>query len=68
MRHALGGGLTAERRSFREPPRMEAAERFVQEVRTRRSRMTCGQRAFRAAERKAWSLGGPRALASNGPQ
>ncbi|MGW5247330.1 IS630 family transposase, partial [Streptomyces sp. NPDC004129] len=34
MRYAQGGGLTAERRAFRERIRLEAAERFAAGVKT----------------------------------
>ncbi|WP_443062357.1 IS630 family transposase [Streptomyces sp. NBC_00457] len=68
MRYAQGGGLTAERRAFRERLRREAAERFVRgddnAVVARDLRVT-----VRSVQRwrKAWAEEGPRALASKGP-
>jgi transposase len=68
MRYAQGGGLTAERQLFREKLRMEAAERFAQDVENTiiahdlRISVRSVQRW-----RKAWSQGGPGALASKGP-
>lgn len=68
MRYAQGGGLTAERRAFREQLRREAAERFVRGDATaavaRDLRVT-----VRSVQRwrKAWAEEGPRALASKGP-
>jgi transposase len=68
MRYAQGGGLTAERQVFREKLRMEAAERFAQGVENRviahdlRVSVRSVQRW-----RRAWSQGGPGALASKGP-
>lgn len=68
MRYAQGGGLTAERQLFREKLRMEAAERFAQDVENKviahdlRISVRSVQRW-----RKAWSQGGPGALASKGP-
>ncbi|MFM9555619.1 winged helix-turn-helix domain-containing protein [Streptomyces caniscabiei] len=41
MRYAQGGGLTHERRAFREKLRLEAAERFQQGDETRTLRTTC---------------------------
>ncbi|MBQ1092220.1 winged helix-turn-helix domain-containing protein [Streptomyces sp. B93] len=68
MRYAQGGGLTDERRSFREKLRMEAAERFrlgdentviAHDLRV----------SVRSVQRwrRAWSQAGSRALASKGP-
>ncbi|MFC7811397.1 winged helix-turn-helix domain-containing protein [Streptomyces olivaceus] len=68
MRYAQGGGLTDERRLFREKLRLEAAERFrygdentviAHDLRV----------SVRSVQRwrKAWSQGGPRALVSKGP-
>ncbi|MFI9780783.1 helix-turn-helix domain-containing protein [Streptomyces sp. NPDC051956] len=65
MRYAQGGGLTDERRAFREELRMAAAERFVQAddnaviAHDLRVSVRSVQRW-----RKAWSQDGPRALAS----
>ncbi|MFJ9805454.1 hypothetical protein ACIRXG_28435 [Streptomyces wuyuanensis] len=42
MRYAQGGGLTDERRAFREKLRMEAAERFRQGDETPVMLTTCG--------------------------
>ncbi|MET8565001.1 winged helix-turn-helix domain-containing protein [Streptomyces flaveolus] len=68
MRYAQGGGLTDERRAFREKLRMEAAERFVQGDGTAviAHDLRVGVRSVQRW-RKAWSQGGPRALASRGP-
>ncbi|WP_202469384.1 winged helix-turn-helix domain-containing protein [Streptomyces sp. SID2888] len=68
MRYAQGGGLTDERRVFREKLRLEAAARFIQGdenaviAHNLRVKVRSVQRW-----RKAWSQGGPRALASKGP-
>jgi transposase len=68
MRYAQGGGLTDERRVFREKLRMGAAERFARgeenAVIARDLRVS-----VRSVQRwrKTWSQGGPRALASKGP-
>ncbi|MEN2424344.1 winged helix-turn-helix domain-containing protein [Streptomyces rimosus] len=68
MRYAQGGGITAERRAFRERLRMEAAERFARGEETaaiaRDLRVTA-----RSVQRwrKAWSEKGPPSLASKGP-
>lgn len=67
MRYAQGGGLTDERRRFREGIRMRAAERFAEgepsaaiakELRV----------SVRSVQRwrRAWDKGGPRALRSSG--
>jgi transposase len=68
MRYPQGGGLTAERRVFRERVRMDAAELFA-----------AGQRNDEIAKRlrvsvrlvqrwhRAWQDGGRRALRSRGP-
>lgn len=68
MRYAQGGGLTAERRAFRERIRLQAAGRFAagesNAVIARESRVS-----VRSVQRwrKSWSQGGERALASKGP-
>ncbi|MGW1273383.1 IS630 family transposase [Streptomyces sp. NPDC002491] len=68
MRYAQGGGLTAERRLFRERIRYEAGERFVRGERT-----AVVARDLRVSERsverwrRAWRQGGMVALASTGP-
>ncbi len=68
MRYAQGGGLTDERRAFREKLRMVAADWFVQgdenAVIARDLRVS-----IRSVQRwrRAWSQGGPRALTSKGP-
>jgi transposase len=68
MRYAQGGGLTEERRVFRERLRLEAVERFRHgdgsAVIARDLRVS-----VRSVQRwrRAWSQGGPQALASKGP-
>jgi transposase len=68
MRYAQGGGLTAERRAFRERLRIQAAGRFGagqdNAVIARDLRVS-----VRSVQRwrKAWSQGGERALVSTGP-
>ena len=68
MRYAQGGGLTAERRRFRERIRYEAAERFARGERT-----AVIAKDLRVSERsverwrRAWREGGTVALASAGP-
>lgn len=68
MRFAQGGGLTAERRRFRERIRYEAGERFARGERT-----TVIAKDLRVSERsverrrRAWREGGMAALASAGP-
>jgi transposase len=68
MRYAQGGGLTAERRAFRERIRLQAAGRFAagesNAVIARELRVS-----VRSVQRwrKSWSQGGERALASKGP-
>ncbi|MFJ8828394.1 winged helix-turn-helix domain-containing protein [Streptomyces sp. NPDC102467] len=68
MRYAQGGGLTDERRSFREKLRWEAAARFrlgddnVDIAHELRVSVRSVQRW-----RRSWSQGGPRALNSKGP-
>ncbi|MDN3028358.1 winged helix-turn-helix domain-containing protein [Streptomyces sp. S.PB5] len=68
MRYAQGGGLTAERREFRERIRYEAGERFTRDERT-----AVIARDLRVSERsverwrRAWREGGMDALASTGP-
>ncbi|MFE2424373.1 winged helix-turn-helix domain-containing protein [Streptomyces hokutonensis] len=68
MRYAQGGGLTAERRRFRERIRYEAGERFARGERT-----AVIARDLRVSERsvecwrRAWREGGMEALATAGP-
>ncbi|MFI5800475.1 helix-turn-helix domain-containing protein [Streptomyces sp. NPDC051677] len=68
MRYAQGGGLTAERRQFRERIRYEAGERFARGEKT-----VVIARDLRVSERsverwlRAWRDGGTAALASTGP-
>ncbi|MET8957867.1 winged helix-turn-helix domain-containing protein [Streptomyces sp. NPDC004533] len=68
MRYAQGGGLTAERRAFRERIRLEAAERFAAGVKT-----AAVAKELRVSERsverwrRAWREGGAQALRSTGP-
>ncbi len=68
VRYAQGGGLTAERRAFREQLRMQAAERFARaednQVIAYELRVS-----VRSVQRwrVAWTLGGVPALASKGP-
>lgn len=68
MRYAQGGGLTAERRQFRERIRYQAGERFARSERT-----AVIARDLRVSERsverwrRAWQEGGMDALASTGP-
>ncbi|WP_370666114.1 helix-turn-helix domain-containing protein [Streptomyces sp. IBSBF 2507] len=68
MRYAQGGGLTDERRAFREKLRMEAAERFRQgdENTVIAHDLRVSVRSVQRW-RKAWSQDGTRALASKGP-
>lgn len=68
MRYAQGGGLTDERRVFREKLRLEAAGRFAQgdENTVIAHDLRVGVRSVQRW-RKAWSQGGTRALASKGP-
>ncbi|MFF0191322.1 transposase [Streptomyces sp. NPDC005244] len=68
MRYAQGGGLTDERRYFREKLRLEAAERFVQgdENTVIAQNLRVSVRSVQRW-RKAWAQDGPRALASKGP-
>lgn len=68
MRYAQGGGLTDERRVFREKLRVEAAERFAQgeENTVIAHDLRVSVRSVQRW-RKAWSEGGTRALASKGP-
>ncbi|MEU7499421.1 winged helix-turn-helix domain-containing protein [Streptomyces griseofuscus] len=68
MRYAQGGGLTDERWAFREQLRMEAAERFAQgdENAVIAHELRVSVRSVQRW-RRAWSQGGPRALASRGP-
>jgi transposase len=68
MRYPQGGGLTAERRRFRERIRYEAGERFAHGERT-----AVIAKDLRVSERsverwrRAWREGGMEALASAGP-
>ncbi|WSP68144.1 helix-turn-helix domain-containing protein [Streptomyces sp. NBC_01236] len=68
MRYAQGGGLTAERRRFRERIRYEAGEQFARGERT-----GVIAKDLRVSERsverwrRAWRQGGMAALASAGP-
>src|SRR3954471_21491294 len=68
MRYAQGGGMTDERRAFREKLRMEAAERLQQgeENADIAHDLRVSVRSVQRW-RKAWSQSGPRALASKGP-
>ncbi|MEU9048238.1 MULTISPECIES: winged helix-turn-helix domain-containing protein [unclassified Kitasatospora] len=68
MRYAQGGGLTAERRAFREQVRLEAAARF--EVGEKTSVIARDLRVSeRSVERwrRSWREGGTEALRSSGP-
>ncbi len=68
VRYAQGGGLTAERRAFREQVRMRAAERFTQGVDN--AVIACELRvSIRSVQRwrEAWTQGGRPALVSKGP-
>lgn len=68
MRYAQGGGLTAERRRFRERIRYQAGERFARGERT-----AVIAKDLRVSERsverwrRAWQEGGMDALPSTGP-
>ncbi|MEU1509531.1 helix-turn-helix domain-containing protein [Kitasatospora sp. NPDC005748] len=68
MRYAQGGGLTAERRAFREQVRLEAAARFEAGEKT-----ASIARDLRVSERsverwrRSWREGGTAALRSAGP-
>ncbi|WUV65851.1 helix-turn-helix domain-containing protein [Streptomyces sp. NBC_01478] len=68
MRYAQGGGLTAERRQFRERIRYEAGGRF-----TRGEKTAVIAKDLRVSERlaehwrRAWREGGMDALATAGP-
>ncbi|MFF3116324.1 helix-turn-helix domain-containing protein [Kitasatospora sp. NPDC057904] len=68
MRYAQGGGLTAERRAFREQVRLEAAGRFEAGDKT-----AAIARDLRVSERsverwrRSWREGGREALRSSGP-
>ena len=68
MRYAQGGGLTDERRAFREKLRMEAAEPFAQgdENAVIAHDLRVSVRSVQRW-RKTWAQDGPRALASKGP-
>jgi transposase-like protein len=63
-----GGGLTAERRAFRERLRLRAAELFIQEEGSQviARQLRVGVRAVQRW-RQAWTSGGSRALRSKGP-
>ncbi|MFD7903017.1 winged helix-turn-helix domain-containing protein [Kitasatospora sp. NPDC059747] len=68
MRYAQGGGLTAERRAFREQVRLEAAGRFEAGDKTAviaRDLRVSGRSVERW--RRAWREGGSEALRSSGP-
>jgi transposase len=67
MRYAQGGGLTDERRVFREKLRLEAAGRFSQgeENAVIAHDLRVSVRSVQRWHR-AWSQGGPKALASKG--
>ncbi|MEU4955678.1 helix-turn-helix domain-containing protein [Streptomyces lavendulae] len=68
MRYPEGGGLTAERRAFREGIRLQASERFAASEKTaviaKELRVS-----VRSVERwrRAWREGGMEALRSAGP-
>ncbi|MFH8344479.1 winged helix-turn-helix domain-containing protein [Streptomyces sp. NPDC018045] len=68
MRYAQGGGLTAERREFRERLRLKAVERFA-----RGESNTVIARELRVSVRsvqrwrRSWQQAGERALGSKGP-
>lgn len=67
MRYAQGGGLTDERREFREGIRRTAAERFARDEPS--SAIAKDLRvSVRSVQRwrKSWTKGGPRALRSTG--
>nr|WP_037578054.1 winged helix-turn-helix domain-containing protein [Phaeacidiphilus oryzae] len=68
MRYAQGGGLTAERRAFRERVRREAAERFArgEENAVIAHDLRVSVRSVQRWHR-AWAEGGASALASKGP-
>jgi len=68
MRYTQGGGLTDERRAFREQLRLEAAERFRQgdENTVIAHDLRVSVRSVQRW-RKVWSQDGSRALASKGP-
>ncbi|MFJ5032376.1 helix-turn-helix domain-containing protein [Streptomyces sp. NPDC088560] len=68
MRYAQGGGLTAERRRFRERIRYEAGERFGRGERTAviARDLRVGERSVERW-RRAWREGGMAALAYTGP-
>ncbi|MFD9812454.1 helix-turn-helix domain-containing protein [Streptomyces sp. NPDC059080] len=68
MRYPQGGGLTAERRQFREELRGQAAERFARDEAS--SVIAKDLRvSVRSVQRwrRTWEEGGPRALRSQGP-
>ena len=68
MRYAQGGGLTDERRAFREQLRLEAAERFAQgdENPVIAHDLRVSVRSVQRW-RRAWSQSGTAALESKGP-
>ncbi|MEU5893931.1 helix-turn-helix domain-containing protein [Streptomyces sp. NPDC047461] len=68
MRYAQGGGLTAERREFRERIRYEAGERFARGEKSAviASDLRVSERSVERW-RRAWREGGTEALASTGP-
>ncbi|MFF4416668.1 winged helix-turn-helix domain-containing protein [Streptosporangium sp. NPDC001559] len=68
MRYAQGGGLSAERRAFREKLRLQAAERFARDE----SSTTIARDlriSLRSVQRwkRDWQAGGAGALRSHGP-
>lgn len=67
MRYAQGGGVTDERRRFREGIRLKAAERFAQGEPSSAIAKEL-QVSVRSVQRwrRAWDEGGPRALPSAG--
>ncbi|MFJ9742809.1 winged helix-turn-helix domain-containing protein [Streptomyces sp. NPDC101166] len=68
MRYAQGGGLTDERRAFREKLRLEASERFAlgDENTVIAHDLRVSVRSVQRW-RRAWAQDGPRALVSKGP-
>jgi transposase len=68
MRYPQGGGLTAERRKFREQLRFDAADRFAhgQDNATIAAALRVSVRSVQRW-RQAWAAGGEPALRSKGP-
>src|SRR4051812_25249017 len=68
MRYPQGGGLTAERRAFRERLRMEAAGMFAdgQDNAVVAKELRVSVRSVQRW-RRLWQDGGPQALRSKGP-